>query len=173
MPITTAPITYTFAKEPEAFKKWFRKYYPGVDYDKLYSEDKALLRSSFKQGIKPINGPETVTKAQRAAITKKTIGLNELAEKVNLPRENLSSTLNYNNKRFTDALKKSGIKVTMIGDQYRFSNTSATNTNKFSKNIAVKLKYSTAVLNKASQATPPFKKNFDQNRVCLKKILIN
>jgi len=26
MPITTAPKTYTFEKESEAFKRWFRKY---------------------------------------------------------------------------------------------------------------------------------------------------
>ena len=158
MPITTAPKTYTFAKESEAFKRWFRKYYPGVDYDELYSEDKSLLRQSFKAGVKPVDGPATVTKEKRAAIRAKTIGFDDLAKKLNLNRDALSSTLNYNKERFLENLKKSGIKVTMIGDQYRFGNTSDTNIKKFANNIKPKFKYSEAVLNKAAQTK--YSKNF-------------
>ena len=151
MPETTAPKTYTFAKESEAFKRWFRKYYPGVDYDELYSEDKGLLRQAFKTGVEPVDGPATVTKEKRAAIRAKTIGFPDLAKKLNTNRELLSSTLHNNKERFLENLKKSGIKVTMIGDQYRFSNTSNTNIKKFANNIKTKFKYSEAVLNKAAQ----------------------
>jgi len=151
MPITTAPKTYTFEKESEAFKRWFRKYYPGVDYDELYSEDKGLLRQAFKAGVKPVDGPATVTKEKRAAIKAKTIGFNDLSKKLNLNRESLSSTLNNNKERFLENLKKSGIKVTMVGDQYRFGNTSDTNVKKFANNIKTKFKYSEAALNKAAQ----------------------
>jgi len=151
MPKTTAPKTYTFAKESEAFKRWFRKYYPGVDYDKLYSEDKKLLREAFKTGIKPVDGPATVTKEKRDAIRAKTINFSDLAKKLNTNRELLSSTLHNNKERFLENLKKSGIKVTMIGDQYRFGNTSNTNIKKFANNIKTKFKYSEAVLNKAAQ----------------------
>ena len=158
MPITTSPKTYTFAKESEAFKRWFKKYYPGVDYDELYSEDKSLLRQSFKAGAKPVDGPATVTKEKRAAIKAKTIGFSDLAKKANLTYQGLSSTLNYNKERFLENLKKSGIKVTMIGDQYRFGNTSDTNIKKFVNNIKPKFKYSEAVLNKAAQTK--YSKNF-------------
>ena len=160
MPITTAPKTYTFAKESEAFKTWFRKYYPGIDYDELYSEDKSLLRQAFKAGVKPVDGPATVTREKRAAIKAKTINFNNLAEKLNIKRDSLATKLNNNKERFLENLKKSGIKVTMIGDQYRFGNTSDTNINKFANNIKTKPKYSTAVLNSKAQIL--HSKNFNQ-----------
>ena len=87
MPETTAPKIYTFAKESEAFKRWFRKYYPGVDYDELYSEDKSLLRQAFKAGVEPVDGPATVTKEKRAAIRAKTIGFPDLAKKLNTSKD--------------------------------------------------------------------------------------
>ena len=72
MVIKTAPKTYTWENSSSAFKTWFKKYYPGIDYDNLYSEDKFLVRDKFNKNLKPINGHLTVTKVQRDAIRKTT-----------------------------------------------------------------------------------------------------
>jgi len=151
MPIKTAPKTYTWENASSAFKTWFKKYYPGIDYDSLYSEDKFLVRDKFDKNLKPINGHLTVTQAQRNAIRKTTEGFADFIKKYGGEAAKLKSALDYNPDRFYGALKKAGINVYMVGDQYRFANTGPTNINKFKSAFEIKPKYSDAQLNSFAQ----------------------
>ena len=151
MPKKTAPKKYTWANTSPSFKTWFNKYYPGIDYDTLYSEDKFLVRKKFDKNLKPVNGHLTVTEVQRDAIRKTTEGFSDFSKKYGGDIAKLKSALQSNPDRFYDALKKAGINVYMVGDQYRFANTGPTNINKFKSAFEIKLKYSVAQLNKAAQ----------------------
>ena len=151
MPKKTAPKKYTWANTSPSFKTWFNKYYPGIDYDTLYSEDKFLVRKKFDKNLTPVNGHLTVTEVQRDAIRKTTEGFSDFSKKYGGDIAKLKSALQSNPDRFYDALKKAGINVYMVGDQYRFANTGPTNINKFKSAFEIKLKYSVAQLNKAAQ----------------------